>query len=132
MTTTIRGITALARELGAWPKSIYAALERGELKPIGVERGKPIFDLETCRKRWAASANYRAMQARGGGRRPLACSPQAAEGDEVDVDVVVGASNEPFDLDDDQIRELEESLAEADHGDVVPAAPVIARFGWER
>ncbi|MCL2725789.1 MAG: hypothetical protein FWD69_15275 [Polyangiaceae bacterium] len=85
MTTTIRGITALARELGAYPKSIQAAINRCELSPIGVERGKPIFDLETCRDRWAASADYRMMQARGGGR-PLACPSRAAESDEVDED----------------------------------------------
>ncbi|MCL2779869.1 MAG: hypothetical protein FWD73_17900 [Polyangiaceae bacterium] len=52
--------------------------------------------------------------------------------DGIEVAVVVGASNEPFDLDEDQIRELEESLAEADRGEVVPAAPVIARLGWRQ
>jgi hypothetical protein len=49
-----------------------------------------------------------------------------------EVAVVVGGAEEPFDLDDEQIRELEESLAEADRGDVVPAAHVLARLGGGR
>ena len=52
--------------------------------------------------------------------------------DGTEVAVVVGAEGEPFDLDEDQIRELEESLAEADRGEVVPAAHVIARLGRGR
>ena len=46
-----------------------------------------------------------------------------------EVAVVVGAEVEPFDLDEDQVRELEEALAEAERGEVVPAAHVLAHLG---
>jgi len=48
--------------------------------------------------------------------------------DGIEVAVVVGAE-EPFDLEEDQIRELEESLAEAERGEIVSAADVLARLG---
>lgn len=52
--------------------------------------------------------------------------------DGAEVAVVLRADDEPFDLDEDRMRELEASLAEADRGEVVPASEVLSRLGRGR
>ncbi len=39
---------------------------------------------------------------------------------------------EPFELDNDQLAELEERIAEADRGEIEPANEVLARFRRDR
>jgi predicted transcriptional regulator len=45
-----------------------------------------------------------------------------------EVVVLTSASDEPFDLDDAQLAELETRMAEAERGEVEPAAAVLARL----
>jgi hypothetical protein len=52
--------------------------------------------------------------------------------DGIEVAVVAGLPEQPFELDEDQIRELEESVAEADRREVVQSPAVLARLGGGR
>lgn len=66
-----------------------------------------------------------AMQGRvrGGHIETDAALPEGAE-----VVVLTAGDDEPFDLDDTQLAELEARMAEADRGRVEPAAAVLKRL----
>jgi hypothetical protein len=53
--------------------------------------------------------------------------PEGAE-----VVVITGGDEEPFDLDEARVAELEARMAEADRGEVVPAATVLVRLRGAR
>lgn len=60
---------------------------------------------------------------RGGHVETDGSLPEGAE-----VVVLTVGGEEPFDLDDDQLAELETRMAEADRGEVDPADAVLARL----
>ena len=60
---------------------------------------------------------------RGGHIETDAALPEGAE-----VVVLTAGDEEPFDLDDAQLAELEARMAEADRGQVEPAAAVLKRL----
>jgi hypothetical protein len=60
---------------------------------------------------------------RGGHIETDAALPEGAE-----VVVLVSGAEEPFDLDDEHLTELEARIAEADRGEVEPGATVLERL----
>jgi hypothetical protein len=60
---------------------------------------------------------------RGGRIETDAALPEGSE-----VVVLTDGGEEPFDLDETGVAELEARMAEADRGEVEPAAPVLAKL----
>ena len=64
---------------------------------------------------------------RGGRIETDAALPEGAE-----VIVLTAGDEEPFDLDDVQLAEIETRMADADRGDVEPAATVLDKLRRKR
>lgn len=84
------------------------------VRPPGTPTGRP----------WYPSLHER--HARSGAGRHIETDAALPEGAEVVV--VTAGDEEPFDLDDAQLAELEARMAEADRGQVEPAAAVLERL----
>ena len=82
-----------------------------------------------AQERQAATQCYRlGMNAVGGRVRGGRIELEGALPEGAEVVVLATGDNEPFDLDDVQLTEIEARMAEADRGEVDPAAAVLERL----